>query len=166
MKEYWREVRSLLDLLGYLVKTRDPNGVDLYFTCPGRKYLKIKTTTELLEAFDRNQPNGSSNMSATLSSIVRDYQIELAKSHTSKSMLAKLKPKAVRPLSLYVFTDAIWQPVCEVEPVVISLVNAIKKKNGLKTEAGIQFIRFGDDPRCQSRLVQLDRMKVNGKIDM
>ena len=168
-QSYWSKARNLLDLLGYLVKKYDRDGLDIYFTCPFREYLNVKTTTHLLAIFDENKPFGNdrvSDMSATLSNIVGKYQKVLAKIHERKSISARVMSVRTRPLSLYVFTDAVWQPVCEVSPVIKSLVNTLNQQNLHKQQVGIQFIRFGDQPQYQSRLEALDRLKLSGFVDM
>lgn len=155
------QVRSLLELLGYLVKRKDPNGVDLYFTCSSKKYSNIRKATRLIELFNRHRPRGNedkTDMSARLSSIMIEYQNDLARRH-------HLGLRKTRPLSLYILTDAVWQPVCEVAPVIKSFVNTLTERNLPKQKVGIQFIRFGNHPH-KSRLKELDRLKVDGHVDL
>ena len=173
MLTHWSTARELLDLLGKLVKEYDDNGVDLYFTSPFTRHLKVKTTTQLISIFDRHKPYGSeevSDMSARLSDTVTSYQKALAKIHERKSLLArtatKIRKDELCPLSLYIFTDAVWQPVCDVAPVIKSLVNTLNQQNLHKQQIGIQFIRFGDQPKYIRRLEKLDRLKLTGYVDM
>lgn len=168
MEKYWSDVRALLDLLAYIVKTYDPNGIDLHFTSSAQKYVGVKSTTDLLEIFDRysNRPRGSWDMSDRLSSIVSEYQKDLATINTSKTFVPKLLQQKVRPLSLYVLTDAVWQPACDVSPVIESLVSTLKKYDRHKQQVGIQFIRFGSRPEGIKRLEDLDMLKLNSDIDM
>ena len=165
MFNYWREAREVLDLLGALVKKYHSNGVDIYFTTPFKKDLKVKKTTHLLEIFDKNRPSERhdvSDMSARLSEIVIEYQKDL----TGKRWHIPGRPRNARPLTLYVFTDAVWQPVCDVEAVIKSLVNTLKQQNLHKQQVGIQFIQFGNEPWCTKRLRELDRMRLDGKVEM
>ena len=165
MFHYWAEARELLDLLGKLVKNYDPNGVDIYFTTPFKRYLKVRKTTHLMEIFDRHRPNRGhdiSDMSARLSDTVSEYQKDLTRKHWH----IPGRPRNARPLSLYVFTDAVWQPVCDVAAVIKSLVNTLKQQNLHKQQIGIQFIQFGNEPRYTRRLQDLDRLRLDGHVDM
>lgn len=166
MNEHWTDVRELLDLLGYIVKHYDDNGVDIYFTNSSSKHGSVKTTTELLRVFDLYAPYGVHDMSARLWSIVADYQEDLRKLHASRSRLSRLSLRRVRPLSLYVLTDAVWQPVCDVSPVITSLVGSLTDLNLHKKQVGIQFIRFGHSSVGIERLEVLDRLKQKGYVDM
>ncbi|KAL8755893.1 MAG: hypothetical protein Q9199_003320 [Rusavskia elegans] len=77
MLTYWTKARDLLDVLGYIVKDKDPNGVDLYFTCPFKKFSKIKRSSQLIDLFDRHKPTSNdslSDMNASLSEAIADYQ--------------------------------------------------------------------------------------------
>ena len=105
-------------------------------------------------------------MSARLSSIVRDYQESLNRTQGSTSLVSKYLTKRTRPLSLYVLTDAVWQPTCNVPPVIQSLVKTLKDLNLHKQQIGIQFIRFGERPEGIKRLEELDKLKLRGFVDM
>ena len=168
MKPYWWNARELLGLLFYLVKRADPDGVDLHFTSPAKHYKRIKKTADVLEIFDQHKPRSQSHcdMSFHLSSIVNEYQRKLTKIHGSRSIFDKIRSQETRPLSLYIFTDAIWQPRCDVAPVVKSLVNTINQQNLLKQQAGIQFIRFGDSKEGMKRLQDLDNLMLNSYVNM
>ncbi|KAL8996225.1 MAG: hypothetical protein Q9169_004203 [Polycauliona sp. 2 TL-2023] len=172
MLEYWSMAQDLLEVIGYIVKNKDPDGVDLIFTCPFKKYSKIKTTSELIERFHRHQPtsySGPSDMSARFTDALSDYQNDLANRHERKSFssfMRSTKVRKIRKLSLYVFTDAVWQPICDVSPVIKSLVSVLEKQNLPKQQIGVQFVRFGDNPEGKIRLERLDRMKVNGEVSM
>ena len=168
MKPYWSNARELLWLLFYLVKRADPNGVDLHFTSPAKHYYRIKTTTDALEIFDQNIPRSQSlcDMSFDLSSIVTEYQRNLAKIHARRSIFDRIRCKETYPLSLYVFTDAVWQPRCDVAPVIRSLVNTLNQQNLLKQQAGIQFLRFGDSHECEKWLQDLDNLMSNNYVNM
>lgn len=159
----------MLDVLGYIVKDKDPNGVDLYFTCPFKKFSKIKRSSQLIELFDRHKPTSDdslSDMNASLSEAIADYQYNLAHKRERRSISTLMRLQKVRKLSLYIFTDAVWYPRCDVSPVIKSLVDTLIKQNLPKQQIGIQFVRFGDYPEGITRLERLDRMKVDGEADM
>lgn len=169
MLDHWKKARKVLRLLGYLVKNYDPNGVDLYFTCPFKKYANLTKTTAMLEIFDRQKPSNESHrsdMSARLSDIVGEYRNKLDKIHERRFLFKRPMTRETRKLSLYVFTDAVWQPGCEVAPVIRSLITTLKEKNLHKQQIGIQFIQFGDKAEETKRLKDLDRLRESGYVDM
>ena len=167
MKPHRKDVGSLLDLLGYIVKRFDPNGLDLYVASSDTKFGGVKTTTELKGYFDRMRFEGEHDMSMRLSTIVGHYQDDLSqqRERVRDSFLARMRTKRVRPLSLYVLTDAKWQPVCNVVPVIQALVGTLHDLNLHKQQVGIQFIRFGDLAQGIERLEELDKLKLNGVVD-
>ena len=168
MDPYWSNARELLGLLCYLVKRADPNGVDLHFTSPAKHCCRIKSTTDVLKIFDQNKPRpqGHCDMNFHLSSIVNEYQRTLANVPVSRSIFGKTRSQETRPLSLYVFTDAVWQPRCDVASVIRSLVITLNQKNLLKNKAGIQFIRFGNSLEGRKRLEELDNLMLSGYVNM
>ena len=168
MTPYWSKARDLLGLLSYLVKRADPNGVDLHFTSPSKHYYQIKTTTEVLEVFDQNKPRsqGQCDMNFELSLIVNKYQKTLTKMHAPRSIFAKMRSQEIRPLSIYTFTDGVWQPRCDVAPVIRTLVRTLNKENLLKQQAGIQFIRFGNSQDGKKRLEDLDNLMKSNYVNM
>lgn len=168
MIPYWSDARELSGLLCYLVKRADPNGVDLNFTSLAKHYYRIKSTTDVLKIFDQNRPRsqGHCNMSFHLSSIVNKYQRTLANIPVSRSIFGKTTSQETRPLSLYVFTDAVWRPRCDVAPVIKSLVNSLNQQNLLKQQVGIQFIRFGNSRQGMERLHDLNNLKRSNIVDM
>ncbi|KAL8793424.1 MAG: hypothetical protein Q9195_004010 [Heterodermia aff. obscurata] len=168
MIPHWSDARELLGLLFYLVKRADPDGVDLHFTSPAKHYYRIKTTTDVLELFDQNKPRaqGYCDMSFELSSIVSEYQRTLSNRHAPRSIFGKIRSQETRRLSVYTFTDAVWQPRCDVAPVIRSLVKTLNEENLLKQQAGIQFIRFGDSQEGTKRLDDLDNLVSSNYVDM
>ena len=163
MITYWPEARRLLDLLGRLVKTYDKNHVDIRFTTPFTTFLNVKNTEKLTKIFDEHSPNSGldvSDMSASLWKTVSEYQEKLTKKQRKLPFV-----RSTRPLSLYVFTDAVWQPVCDVAPVIKSLVNTLEQQNLHKQQIGIQFIQFGNKLEYTQRLRDLDRLRLNKHVD-
>ena len=168
MIPHWSNARELLGLLFYLVKRADLKVVDLHFTSPARHYYRFKTTTDVLGIFDQNRPRsqGHCDMSFNLSFIVGKYQKDLNKIHARRSIFDKIRSQETRPLSLYIFTDAVWQPKCDVAPVIKALVSTLNQQNLHKQQAGLQFIRFGNSEQGMKRLDDLDNLKRSSIVDM
>lgn len=169
MCKYWQQVRELLDLLAYIVKNDDPDGVDIYFTCPFKKYPSSKTTTALLEKLNRHKPRDShdiSDMSDSLWRIVNEYETYLKQTSYPKRIFPTRRSQTARPLSLYILTDAVWPSSCDVASVVERQVKSLNQHNKMRSQVGIQFIRFGNDPQGIIRLEYLDNLKLKDVVDM
>lgn len=84
------------------------------------------------------------------------------KLHTDRSSLTDWIPirgRRPRPISIFVLTSATWDPKHTETAIRTALLNykKLKKYDGEgRAWAGIQFIRFGDDPVAQQKLNRLD----------
>lgn len=96
-----------------------------------------------------------SNINLRLGQILRKYQVELERQE-ERNKSFWMRGKAVKPLSLYVFTDAAWQGCDAVAPIE-AMIEKQKQLELPKEQVGIQFIRFGNDPTGMERLEYLDR---------
>ena len=74
-------------------------------------------------------------------------------------------PRAQRPLSFYILTDAKWQPT-DVGGLIKNLVQDMIAKGCRKEHVGIQFIRFGNDPVSIAKLDELAHGLGLGDIGM
>ena len=136
----------------------------MYFTVSKKKETFKDTTSavRLLESMSQRVP---STIDLRLDQILRKYQADLERQKERKSKNSFWSNhKDVKPLSLYVFTDGAWEGCDAVAPIEAM----IEKQTELKlprTQVGIQFIRFGEDPRGKVKLQYLDSglRKKHGK---
>ena len=154
MRQYSSDIREIVALLGYVLKDSDPNSISICFTRSSDKITSGKNTKDLLKALGTAQYTGTSNMEATLSTILHKYKACFGTEITKINHLFK-KPKS-RPLNLYVLTDGIWQPKCDVAFVIQSLVERVRRYYLPGHRVCIQFIRFGNDEDCEMKLQNLD----------
>lgn len=147
MKAHEAEVKRILDILAYLVKDSDPDGLELYFTC-SKNHFKEKDPSKLVTKFMGNVPRGLTDIRTRLTSIIDSF----IKGFDRNWVLKKFKP--VRSLNIYVLTDGIWQPNTDLTPPIRRLVNKLDE-NG-QYQVGIQFISFGDRLGALERLNDLD----------
>ena len=155
MGRHWKEVRDVFAHLAYIVKDKDPDRIDLLFTM-SRDAHHSHRTTPLLDVLDGIRPQGDSNIRSQLSEVLQDYQARLKGQKPSGWFRRRHPPGQVRRQTLYVFTDGIWQPDCDITEIIKHLVDCLKEHNLYREQFGIQFIRFGDDPEGVKRLEHLD----------
>ena len=155
MAAYWQQMKEHVELLAYMVRDCDPNGLDLYVT-PFHKPLKSKSVPFLLEQIERRPPGGLPDMRNAFASIIEKYQDKFSTKTLFDRWFHGPAPKAPRKLSLYVLTDAVWYPKCDLKMTVTSLVRHLMEHKFTNKQIGIQFIRFGDHPEGIQRLEELD----------
>lgn len=158
MSKYWHAVISVISTLSYLLKDSDDDGMDLYFAISSTKYNSKKSEKLVQKLLEKEKELvGTSNVGLRLSTILHEYQLSLDPSVLSlRSLLSKAKGKTKKPLSVYILTDAVWQPHCNVAEPIRSLVETLRRWGYSRHQAGIQFIRFGHDSDGIEKLDHLD----------
>ena len=156
MRAHWTDVINVFDLLAYMVKRADPDGIDLYFTMYDDHH-KSKHTSPLLQILKKRSQDGNSNIRRQLGNILRDYEERLERTSSRGFRWNRVRPsRQPRQRTLYVFTDGVWQPSCDVTRIIKDVVDSLEKHNVYREQFGIQFIRFGNDPVGINRLNHLD----------
>ena len=143
---------DLFSVFGYFAKRLDSNGLEMYFTVSDRKET-FKDTSPAVSILKNIRLSTSSNINIRLGKILEEYQAKLERQKERRNAL--FPPKPVKPLSLYVFTDAAW-PNCDAVAPVEAMIEKQKQLGLKKEQVGIQFIRFGNDPTGIKRLEYLD----------
>ena len=157
MKPHKGEVRDLFALLGYLVKSKDPDGIELFFTKSSERKDKAKNTGQLLRTLDTVSYFGKSNIRLQLGEILQDYHTKLRDQNPPISLLNFMRSRRrARRQTVYIFTDGVWQPECDLSEMIEKLVNSLEHNSMEREQFGIQFIRFGNDPEGKVRLDKLD----------
>ncbi|KAL8740664.1 MAG: hypothetical protein Q9190_006661 [Brigantiaea leucoxantha] len=166
MRAYRTNVFKVVSLLAYMLKESDRNGLDVYFTQSSTKVNSGKST-KLLAAIGQATFQGISDMRARLSHILQEHKNKFGTSTALSGSWYKKSASAEtqKPLSFYILTDGNWQPN-DLGPVIKALVKSMKASQLPKEHIGIQFIRFGNDPRGIDRLTRLDRGLGLKKDDM
>ncbi|KAL9129565.1 MAG: hypothetical protein Q9217_002021 [Psora testacea] len=153
MAKYRSHVREVFELLSYLVKGSDPDGLDLYFSTSLEK-LKPKTNADMLKELDKRPPAEGFDMRFRFNAIIEAYQNKLDDKHLFRALFRK--SRGPRKLSLYVLTDGVWQPKCDLKTTIRTLVSHLEDHKLTHQQIGIQFIQFGNDQTGTSRLKELD----------
>ena len=98
MQQHWDNVVSLVDILAYIVKRTDEDGVDLHFTICKNLRRDEKKTTDLIDFVKDNRPDPPetgaerlSNIDYCLRTILHEYQEKLEKDRKKVNFIAENK---------------------------------------------------------------------------
>lgn len=143
-----RKVERTARVISYFIKDADPNQMELYFASDVSRPLYCENSSDVESSIaGREFVKGRCNMSSCLSSFV-DMIIEGFGRRDRKRV------------SVYVLTDAIWEPGedPEVDKVIKRVVREMKRRDLSRESVMFQFIRFGDvdNARAKERLRSLD----------
>ena len=152
MRDYRREARDLFELLAYMVKEKDRDGIELYTTISNKRE-KSKDVSPLSKCLLSKTFEGNSNIRLELGNILRQYEARLKGTEQSKLWR---RTKTAKALNLYIFTDGVWQPESDPAEMISDLMPILKHYKVYNEQFGIQFIRFGNDQDGKNRLERLD----------
>lgn len=157
MLDHWNDVESVFEVLAKIVKSADPDGIDLHFTMSDEVYNSknkwgVNSSSKLVgHVRDRRRKiRGSVNITYRLDAILGPYIAKLTNAYP--------RGGTVRPLNLYVLTDGVWEPECDPSSAVKNLVDKLRRFGYSKDskQVGIQFISFGKNTEGLKRLSDLD----------
>ncbi|KAL8938633.1 MAG: hypothetical protein Q9211_003117 [Gyalolechia sp. 1 TL-2023] len=158
MEPHKDQVRDVLELLSSLTARYDSNGLDLYFTTEPKKKYSPTSNRRVLELFDEHPPHSLADMRACLASILEPYQARFGqKDRLSWIRHPNYMPSiGPRKLSLYILTDGVWDPECDLIMEITTLAAGLQKEGTPKKPVSIQFILFGDNASAVERLEKLN----------
>ena len=167
------EVADYVDILSYMVKRQDPDGIDLCYFNSSEHIKGSKNSSKLSVAVKGHKFSGVSSPEHSLVKILdsygqelqsyvtreRDYQSRIQRPRPSL-FLNSQAPKLPRPLSVYVLTDGAWELGGDdhLENSIKNLIRDLEAAKCAQTQIGIQFIRFGNHISGIERLNALDQL--------
>ncbi|KAM0313994.1 hypothetical protein ACHAPQ_011928 [Fusarium lateritium] len=143
MKMHRRSVMRTARVISYVAKVADDNGMELYAASEATKKPRVCITSSQIEkAIGKMKTvDGTCNMRKSLD-LILDRILVGAK---------------VKPTSIYVYTDGIWEPGAdEVRHAIRRAIEYLIECNQPSTTLMFQFIQFGDDAKGSARLGYLD----------
>lgn len=174
-------VADYIDLLGYMVKSYDPDGIDLHYFHSREVIKRCKEVKRLVSSVNGKKFEGLSNPQGTLRGILEAYTRKL-KAYTTESAdyrkrirrMSKLfsaAPKLPNPLSVYVLTDGVWESPDSaggeyIDDTIKELIEALRSAGCKRVQVGIQFIRFGSHTYGVERLEALDRLGTTHGMEL
>ncbi|KAL8840891.1 MAG: hypothetical protein Q9170_001155 [Blastenia crenularia] len=157
MKPHMRSVGNVVSLLAYMLKHSNEDGLDIVFTQTSDK-INSRKSFRISSSISQKKFLGISDMRGSLQQIFQEHIKNLGTlvPPPSRSFLRRRdEAHPQRPLSLYVLTDARWQPT-DVAGYITDLTHVMEAKRCPKEHVGIQFIRFGEDQASIDKLDELD----------
>lgn len=162
MHSHWNELCSVLDPLVYVLKSKDPDKVQLGFLIDQSNGGHMRASTPLIQAVQRHRSRfvdvGTTlpSMEKHLANFFAPY-IETMRSERKRKLAKYLpSPKPPRPMSVYILTAGVWRPQSDVGNPIRALVKALDDADMPARYVSVQFIRFGEDPSGIAELERLD----------
>jgi hypothetical protein len=153
-KYHWEDMTELLGIIAYMIKSFDKDGLDLYFAQSNAKH-NGDTSSKLVSIVEKRKHEedlGYTDMSVRLEQILGEYATKMQRQIWQNI--------PTRGLNVYIFTDAIWTPLCDIVPAIDKMVEKMVAHNLPEKQVGLQFISFGDDAECLKRLRLVDNYLV------
>ena len=174
------EVADYVDVLSYMVKRLDKDGIDLYYFNSPHCVEGAKHSSKLSSSVRGHKFSGISSPESSLVKKLDAYSKKVKvyatgtpedQPHGWKSHLTltpSKAPKLPTPLSVYVLTDGVWQLGGheELERTIRDLIQNLHAAKCKRDQIGIQFIRFGNNPAGIERLNALDRLGTTPGLDL
>lgn len=168
MKDHWKDVKDLLGLLAYAVKTYDKSGLDYVFLSDGEFYNE-KDSTPIVEHAQRHAASctTATNANLGLQTIFQRYvtsyltgkpvQVHKRAMRRFSSLFDAKEPEEPKQIVYIVLTDAVWYPYpqCRASDPILWLLRALGQA-AWNHQVGISFIQFGNDNTGTRRLQFLD----------
>lgn len=153
MKDHWRDALRVFLALGYIVKGKDPDGMEIRTTMDPSFKKRSKKRRPLLNALSNDRLGGQCDISLTFSQILRELHLENIKNSQGSRFLWRKQKVGV---NIYILTDGVWEEGNEWLPTMIESIQNLITNGMQRGQLGIQFIQFGNDPTGTQRLQMLD----------
>lgn len=159
MEQYREDIEKVVELLAYVLKSSDKDGLDIHFT-QNSQQINSQKSSKLSSSIKSMRFGGVPDMRGRLSTILQEHRSRFGTDVSPRRRFfvrsTPSQPQPQRPLSFYVLTDAKWQPNNDVGGLIKDLVTNMRDKGCRKEHVAIQFIRFGNHPAGIEKLDKLD----------
>jgi hypothetical protein len=156
---HWVQVMRTFEALAYLVKRKDPDGIEIRFTSKPSYKRVSKDRKPLLTQLKSASPSGEWDICSTLGQILDDYDWDFPQDHgglTSRLRNKTRKKTKKWGVTIYVFTDGVWKPGQDWLTDLVDMIKALLDKKAQPRQIGIQFVQFGTDEEGTQRMKILD----------
>ncbi|KAM6509941.1 hypothetical protein FALCPG4_017577 [Fusarium falciforme] len=143
MRQYQDLVAKTARVISYVTKVADDNGMDLFFASDPTKSQKHTTSKTVEQAIKRMKiVKGKCHMKNCLLNIMK--------------AVFKGDQNTIKPTSIYVYTDAVWEDANEVASVIKTAIGRLAEVKEDNSTLMFQFIQFGNDEQGTEYLRKLD----------
>ena len=163
MQEHRDEVFKVAKVLSYLTTQINPDGIEVTFTSNPKQKFTCPTGSEVescLRKYFSQELDVDCQMEDTLDTVFRDIKTKWLPTPLSRAPLSRLTRPKVSAVSMYILTNGVWgqseEGICGVEKPIENLATHMRTYQIGRTEAAIQFVRFGSDTRGIRRLESLE----------
>ncbi|CEI70554.1 unnamed protein product [Fusarium venenatum] len=141
------DMKQAARVISHVAKTADGNGLELYRASPSVKNPRIcKTSFQVEEAIlEMHSVGGMCNMVHCLKKVLDNV----------------LVGNSVKPTSIYIYTDGVWNTdASDVAKVILEAIDYLRKYDQPSSTLLFQFIQFGNSVKATQQLLSLkDRCK-------
>ena len=143
-KSRWEQARDLLAGIAPLVSSYSQYGIDIHFLNRTNPLLGLRTTNDVMKAFEVLRPSGGTPTGHRINEILDGYMCVLRYN------------RSIMPLNLVVITDGEAQDESTLHWAIEEHVTKIVHR-GFKThQFGIEFLQVGDDEEATRHLLKLE----------
>jgi hypothetical protein len=142
-------MEQLLDVVAYVAKACDDDGMELYFV-HNQSHVKSPNATGLVEAVQKVNPSKGCAIGSAVDKVLNEYKERLHTRGTRKSK--------VQRAILYIFTAGCWAQHDALKQTIERFARYLDHEGLVLDQFGIQFILFGEDHDTEEILDDLDHL--------
>ena len=155
MKPHWASLNLLTRLLTYMLKSADPDGIELrFFNNP--TVVRTNKSRKILDTLSTLKPEGRTDFHVTIAPLFERFA-SAAEMDVKRSRGVPRSKQTLRPTSVYIFTDGkCLHDVYDIAETFKQVSQRLQAANFGPTHIAAQFITFGQDAEALNRLQSLD----------
>ncbi|RGP72352.1 serine threonine kinase [Fusarium longipes] len=154
LRDYRENIAMTARVIGYTVKVTDTNGMDIFFSSASCSPQKCQSSSDVEKTIIGRHPvTGWCDMENCL-----------------RNVMKRVDHDGMKPTSIYIFTDGIWNPTKNndgVKKIIDDAITSLIEKGKEPRHLMFQFVQFGHDENGYKRLDDLDKnckRRYNGVV--
>jgi hypothetical protein len=148
VQSHWDQARRIIERIAPKVAQHGGRGIDLHFLNQATFYSRLRTTTDVQEAFNSVAPENGTPTGGRVNDILDAYMCTL---RYHRNLI---------PLNLLIFTDGEANDMGTLNWTIKKHLTNLKKGGYPANQLGIEFVQLGDCKNANRELVKLE-VKVN-----
>ena len=162
------DVVALAEMIAYIAKRYDPDGVDLRFMGSDKKLEKCKQASEVRSTIQAVRFEGKTSITKCLNDLLGEYIQRLDNYRNGRRSMFGRRSKMPGPITYYILTDGVWMGGNDDigQRAIITLTKRLNELGLPREQVGIQFISFGSDEGGLARLEKLDKLNTTQAVEL